>query len=70
MNSYYFLKEIVSSDKLTDIVGFSHSLVPKKQLHQFETLHIDLTKKENELFQDLHRTNRKQIKKEQAIIFI
>ncbi|KOO51975.1 hypothetical protein AMD00_06020 [Viridibacillus arvi] len=63
MNSYYFLKEIVSTEKLIDIEGFSHSLVPKKQLQQFETLYIDLTKSENELLQNLHRTNRKQIKK-------
>ncbi|MGE7918968.1 hypothetical protein ACQKM9_08455 [Viridibacillus sp. NPDC093762] len=63
MNSYYFLKENVLTEKLTDIEGFSHSLVPKKQLQQFETVYIDLTKSENELFQNLHRTNRKQIKK-------
>ncbi|MFE6169865.1 hypothetical protein ACQKND_05120 [Viridibacillus arvi] len=57
------MKEIVSNEKLIDIEGFSHSLVPKKQLQQFETLYIDLTKSENELLQNLHRTNRKQIKK-------
>lgn len=63
MNSYYFLRENVSSEKLTDIEGFSHSLVPKKQLQQLETLFIDLTKSEEELYKSLHRTNRKQIKK-------
>ncbi|MBK3494251.1 hypothetical protein JFL43_05145 [Viridibacillus sp. YIM B01967] len=40
-----------------------NSLVPKKRLQQFETLHINLTKSEEELFQQLHRTNRKQINK-------
>ncbi|MGE7624973.1 hypothetical protein ACQKMD_18575 [Viridibacillus sp. NPDC096237] len=63
VNSYYFLRERVSSEKLADIEGFSHSLVPKKQLQQLETLYIDLTKSEEELYKSLHRTNRKQIKK-------
>ncbi|WP_144512367.1 hypothetical protein [Bacillus sp. FJAT-22090] len=47
----------------TDILGFSHSLIPQKTLHKGETLYIDLTKSEEELFQKLHRTNRKQINK-------
>ncbi|ETT85283.1 MULTISPECIES: hypothetical protein [unclassified Viridibacillus] len=69
MHSYYFLNEIVSTGKLTDIEGFTHSLVPKKQLQQFETLYIDLTKSEQELFENLHRTNRKQIKKAEGYHF-
>ncbi|KQL33393.1 hypothetical protein [Psychrobacillus sp. FJAT-21963] len=63
MNTYYFLKEQILTEKLMDIVGFTHSLVHKKNLQKFETVHIDLTKSEEELFQKLHRTNRKQINK-------
>ncbi|TQR17343.1 hypothetical protein [Psychrobacillus vulpis] len=57
------MKEQILNEPLIDIGGFTHSKVPKKNLQQFETVYIDLTKSEEELFQKLHRTNRKQISK-------
>ena len=63
MNTYYFSKEHTSTEKFTDIEGFSHSLFPKKSLQQLETYIIDITKSEEELFRKLHATNRKQIRK-------
>lgn len=63
MDMYYFLDEYKVYEKSTDILGFSHSLIPKNVLQRTETIHIDLTKSEVELFQQLHRTNRKQINK-------
>ena len=63
MNTYYFLKELNLNENISDIQGFSHSIIPKKPLKRIETVHINLTKSEEELHQQLHRSNKKQIKK-------
>lgn len=58
----YFLKTGEVSIPPSDLIGFSHAYRPVNQLIKQTTLVIDLSKSEEQLFQDLHRTNRKQIR--------
>ncbi|MDF2065057.1 hypothetical protein [Bacillus sp. Cr_A10] len=55
--------------KGTDIEGISHSFIPFNNSRKIETLYIDLTKSEEELFSNLHRSNRKQINQSESLNF-
>lgn len=59
----YFLKtgETVAVPS-AHLIGFSHANHSLNQLIKQNTVLIDLTKSEEQLLQDLHRTNRKQIR--------
>ena len=63
MLNYYFIKEPNLYNRSAHIVGFMHSSIPINTLPKIETIYIDLTKTEEELYTKLHRSNRKQINK-------
>lgn len=63
MLNYYFIKEPNLYNRSAHIVGFMHSSIPNNTLPKIETIYIDLTKTEEELYTKLHRSNRKQINK-------
>lgn len=58
----YFLKTGEIPLQPAHLIGFSHAYRPVNQLIKQNTLLIDLTKTEEQLLNDLHRTNRKQIR--------
>ncbi|MEK5147899.1 MULTISPECIES: hypothetical protein [Psychrobacillus] len=58
----YFLKTGETSLPPAHLIGFSHAYRPVNQLIKQTTLLIDLTKSKEQLLQDFHRTNRKQIR--------
>ena len=58
----YFLKTGEIPLPPAHLIGFSHAYRPVNQLIKQTTLLIDLTKSEEQLLKDLHRTNRKQIR--------
>ena len=59
----YFLKTGEIPLPPAHLIGFSHAYRPVNQLIKQTTLLIDLSKSEEQLMKDLHRTNRKQIRK-------
>lgn len=58
----YFLKTGDIPLPTAHLIGFSHAYRPVNQLQKQSTLLIDLTKSKDQLFSNLHRTNRKQIR--------
>lgn len=58
----YFLKTGETPLPSAHLIGFSHAYRPVNQLLKQTTLLIDLTKSEEQLLKDLHRTTRKQIR--------
>ncbi|WP_277585643.1 hypothetical protein [Psychrobacillus antarcticus] len=58
----YFLKTGETPLPKAHLIGFSHAYQPVNQLIKETTIIIDLTKSEEQLLKDLHRTNRKQIR--------
>ena len=58
----YFLKTGEAPLPSAHLIGFSHAYRPVNQLIKQTTLLIDLTKSEEQLLKELHRTNRKQIR--------
>lgn len=58
----YFLKTGEIPLPPAHLIGYSHAYRPVNQLVKQTTLLIDLTKSEEQLLKDLHRTNRKQIR--------
>lgn len=62
INNYYFVKEGVEFEPTVHVKGFSHSFIPRRTLGDLETIHIDLTKDENVLLMEVHKSTRKQIR--------
>lgn len=62
IHNYYFVKERGASKPAAHVKGFSHSFIPRETLGALETVHIDLTKDENMLFMEMHKSTRKHIR--------
>lgn len=58
----YFLKTGETPLPSAHLIGFSHAYRPVNQLIKQTTLLIDLTKSEDQLLNELHRSTRKQIR--------
>lgn len=61
-NRYFYNKEHLNYC-LSTLNGFSHSLVKNERLQSLQTVHIDLEKSESALLADIHKENRRQIRK-------
>ncbi|QQZ07860.1 hypothetical protein [Heyndrickxia vini] len=61
----YFPEESFPFDPSIDVVGITHSTIPMNGLIPIETLQKDLTKDVEELFMDISKSTRKQIKQAQ-----
>lgn len=59
---YYFVNEELNNEHISQIRGFSHASYPRQSLTSLETLHIDLTEDEEQIFSSIHKKNRKQIR--------
>ncbi|WP_210471188.1 hypothetical protein [Sporosarcina sp. 6E9] len=63
IQNIYFANKDFEYDSTAHVKAFSHSFVPKNNLRTLETLQFDLTKDENELLMDMHKTTRRQIRR-------
>ncbi|HFV2817471.1 TPA: hypothetical protein ACGM4T_002066, partial [Streptococcus agalactiae] len=62
---FFLEKDIFPIDSRIDLVGITQSTIPMEGLIPIETLQKDLTKNEEELFNDISKSTRKRIKQVQ-----
>ena len=58
----YFASETIQPGYNVQLIGYSHSFIPKSELRSFDTIQIDLSKDENILLMEMHKTTRRQIR--------
>lgn len=63
ISNSYFTSGNEEDNHRQSVKGFSHSLMRNKDLQPIETIHIDLEKSEGELFAEIDKENRRQIRK-------
>ncbi|MEM5678812.1 hypothetical protein AAHB46_00350 [Bacillus paranthracis] len=64
---FFLEKDIFPIDSRIDLVGITQSTIPMEGLIPIETLQKDLTKNEEELFNDISKSTRKRIKQVQKM---
>lgn len=63
IKTFFLTKEDIRKDDVqAQLIGYTHSFIPKSSLRSFETIQIDLLKDENELLMEMHKTTRRQIR--------
>ncbi|WP_252503970.1 hypothetical protein [Sporosarcina sp. Marseille-Q4943] len=63
IKTFYLANEdIQKGDVQAQLIGYTHSFIPKSSLRSFETIQIDLLKDESELLMEMHKTTRRQIR--------
>ena len=63
IQNHYFFRENFEFNPNVHVKAFSHSFVPRKSLRMLETLQVNLTKDEDELLKEMHKTTRRQIRR-------
>ena len=59
----YFADDIQAGEKDCDAVYYLHCKTPQKNSQEFQTLFIDLTQTENEIYEGFKRTNKQSVRK-------
>lgn len=63
IQTHYFQKDNSKKYLSAHLTGYSHSFIAKEGLKSFETLQIDLSKTEEILMAEMHKSTRRQVRK-------